>query len=169
MNFFELFQILYAVHFVLGSYIALLMLRWVPLALLSLLVSSPNKVTIASVLAALWYFVWFGSILFALRGRFPIVGPRAFSILLGCVYVGFAILFYSEGELSVSEFVFQNQFIFLVIGALLLLSISGAACLPTLKSTFDADSARRAREREQRLDEQNPWDLSHRDVVQRPK
>ncbi len=162
MNLFELFQIIYATHFVLGIYLSLLLWRFVPAGMMPLFqqVSTPSEIIISattSILSLCWYFAWYGSIVFALRGRFPVLSPRAFSILLGAVYTGFVIVNYAANEHGMRELLANNPFYAFTYGLILLVSACGAVLLPRLKIQFDNEQQRRAQKLEQRLDDLHPW------------
>lgn len=162
MSFFEFFRILFATHFVLGAYWALLLLRFVPAALGAITQPAMPIADVASgiavsVLSLLWYFVWFGSIQFGLRGRFPLVSVRSFSMLLGGVYAGFGMVAYFESKKTISDFIFDHQEYLLVIFVMLLLSALGTLFLPALKRQADKEEGRIAEERDRRLDLLNPW------------
>ena len=169
MSFFELFRILHATHFVLGAYWALLLLRFVPVAVgavtqPAMLAADVVSAIACSVLSLLWYFVWFGSIQFGLIGRFPLLSVRSFSILLGGVYSGFGIFAYLNSKQSIDEFIFRHQEYLLVISVMLLLSAFGIVFLPKLKMQADIEDERLAQERDQRLDQLYPWIDSRSDA-----
>ena len=162
MSFFQLFQILYATHFILGAYLALLLLRFVPAAVGAIITPdlSPADVVsgiACSVLSLLWYFVWFGSIQFGLYGRFPLLSVRSFSVLLGGVYSGFAVFAFLNSQQTIGAFIFRYQEYLLGISAMVLLSVLGTLFLPQLKMQADEEDERLARERDQRLDQLYPW------------
>ncbi len=162
MSYFELFRILHAIHFILGAYWALLLLRFVLAALgaitqPALSVVDSMAAIACSVLSLLWYFVWFGSIQFGLHGRFPLLSVRSFSVLLGGVYFGFGVIAYLHSKQSIGDFSFRNQEYLMGISVVLLLSALGIVFLPNLKRQADKDEERLAQERDQRLDQLYPW------------
>lgn len=165
MNFFELFQIVHATHFILGVYLSLLLWRFVPAGLGPLFqpATSTTAALIAiatSVLSIAWYFVWYGSLHFALRGRFPVLSPRTFSILFGFVYAGFVIVNYVLNAQAMKDLVANNPFYLFAFVVLLSVAVFGAVLLPRLKIQFDAERERMAQERDRRFDELHPWNTS---------
>ncbi len=169
MSFFELFRILHATHFILGTYWALLLLRFVPAAMgavtqPAILTADALSAIACSVLSLLWYFVWFGSIQFGLIGRFPLLSVRSFSILLGIVYSGFGIFAYLNSKQSFDDFTFHNQEYLMSISVMLLLSALGIVFLPTLKMQADKENERLTQERDHRLDQLYPWSDSRSDA-----
>ncbi len=159
MNFFELFQILFATHFVLGIYPSLLVWRFIPegAAIWYQPVASASEIVtamVSSLLSALWYFIWCGSLRFAVRGDFPGLSPRAFCMLVGCLYgcVGYTVYFNSTKRPNP-----LNEMYLFAIVAMLLLSGCGTLFLPGLKRLFDQESALRVRERDRKMDELYPW------------
>ncbi len=109
---------------------------------------------ITSLLSALWYFIWCGSLRFAVRGDFPGLSPRAFCILFGCLYGCFGYLVYFNGTERTNQ---PNEMYLFVIVAMLLLGGCGAIFLPGLKRLFDQETALQARERDRKMDELYPW------------
>jgi len=165
MNFFEFFKIAYVTHFILGAYLSLLLWRFLPAAVAPLFQQtiSPSDAIISITISAVtlsWYFVWYGSIIFALYGRFPILSPRAFSILLGLVYSGFVSISYIENAQAMNELIVNNPIYAFTFGVILSVSASGAIFLPGLKLQFDEENDRLAKERDRYLDELNPWNTS---------
>lgn len=165
MNFFELFQILHATHFILGVYLSLLLWRFVPAGLGPLFQPATSSIEAliaiaVSLLSIAWYFVWYGSLHFALRGRFPVLSPRAFSILFGFVYAGFVMVNYVLNAQAIKDLIANNPFYLLAFVVLLSLAGCGAVLLPRLKVQFDAERERMAQERDRRLDELHPWNSS---------
>ncbi len=147
VNFFEFLQILYATHFVLGTYLSLLMWRFIPAVLAPFfrLNNSATDIFVAvatTVVSVAWYFVWYGSIIFALRGRFPVLSARSFSILLGSVYTGWLIINYVRHKSLMTELVANNPLILFSYGAVVLVSICGALFLPRLKAEFEREQKR---------------------------
>ncbi len=172
MSFFELFRILHATHFILGTYLALLLLRFVPVALSAIaqpVLSAADFVAAfaCSVLSMLWYFVWFGSLQFGFQGRFPLLSERSFSILLGCVYSGFGVFAYLNSKQAIGDFIFLYQEYLLAVSAMLLFSVLGAVYLPKLKLQAIREEERLTQERDQRLDQLYPW-FDSRTGVQNP-
>lgn len=169
MNLFDLFRILHATHFILGAYWALALLRFVPAAagaamLPSMSVADTISAIACSGLSLLWYFVWFGSLHFGLRGRFPLLPVRSSSFLLGFVYSGFGLFSYLNSQQSIGEYTHRHQEYVLIIAALLLLSTLGMVLLPRLKTQADQEEERRTQERDQRLDQLYPWSDSRSGV-----
>lgn len=165
MSFLELFKIVHATHFILGCPQSLILWRFIPAAM-GPLVQSANStmevmISIAmSVLSVSWYFVWYGSLVFAFRGRFPILSPRAFSTLLGFVYAGFAIVSCIANEKSIGELLTIDPLNQLVFCAILSLSGFGAIFLPGLVVQDQREQERLAKERDRRLDSLHPWGSS---------
>jgi len=161
MSFFQLFQILFATHFVLGVYWAL-RLWW---GIFSAFVITQPEASARDVftgfavsfLTLLWYFVWYGSIQFALRGRFPIVSVRGFPVVLGLVYLGLGMHAFAENSRPINVSIIENQEYFFFLVIMLLLSACGFVFLPKLKIQADIEDERLVQERDRRLDEMYPW------------
>ena len=162
MSFFELFKIVHATHFILTCPLWLTLWWTVPAALrhLDQPAASTMEVMISIAITELsmsWYFVSYGSLLFAFCGRFPILSPRAFSILLGVVYGGFAIVSCIANEKSIGHLLTINPLFQLALCAILSLSGFGAVFLPGLVVQDQREQERLAQERDRRLDSLHPW------------
>lgn len=165
MSFFELFKIVHATHFILASPLSLILWKFIPAARGPLFqpANSTAEVIVAiatSVLSVSWYFVWYGSLVFAFRGRFPILSPRAFSILLGVVYAGFAIVSHVVNEGLIGGLLASHPLYFFAFSAMLSLSGFGAVFLPGLMVQNEREQERLAQERDRRLDSLHPWGSS---------
>lgn len=139
MSFFELFRILFAVHFVLGIPYAFFVWMYIPgaVAILGTDTTIPEAVhsLIISGLAALWYYVWYGSIVFALSGRCPIFSIRVYSIILAIVYAGLGV----ATALTSRDAVTSNPFFLPTIVTMMFMSMCGITFLPKLKMAADME------------------------------
>lgn len=165
MSFFELFKIVHATHFILTCPLSLILWLYIPAANRPVFqpANSSTEVIIAiavSVLSLSWYFVWYGSLVFAFRGRFPLLSPRAFSILLGVVYVGFAFVSHVASETLSGGLLTANPLYQFAFCAILSLSGFGAVFLPGLTVQEELEQERLAQERDRRLDSLYPWGSS---------
>lgn len=113
-----------------------------------------------SVLSVSWYFVWYGSMVFAFRGRFPILSARAFSVLLGVVYAGFAIVSHLVNEQLTRQLFASSAVYFFAFCAILSLSGFGAVFLTGQMVQNERELERLAQERDRRLDALHPWGSS---------
>lgn len=145
MSIFDLIRILFATHFVLGIPTAFFYLRFLIFNPILAMVTQPGLSladTIRSIsfgiLILLWYFVWYGSIVFAVRRRFPIFSIRLFSLLLLIVYVGWSV-FLSMYSKDFWALAMSNPLYPLAIAVMLLLGLVGVTVLPQLKAASDAE------------------------------
>lgn len=97
---------------------------------------------------------------FAFRGRFPILSPRAFSVLLGVVYAGFAIVSHVANEKLTGGLLAANPLYQFAFCAILSLSGFGAVFLPGLMVQDELEQERFAQERDRRLELRYPWGSS---------
>lgn len=165
---FTLFRLLFAVHFVLGL---------LPAACLWVLIFGVGNVFLlgavarvssvdagyslaVSALVVLWYYVWYGSIAFALRGSFPLLSIRSYSIIMGIVYAGFGIAHVLRSRDAFPSSVLNQPLFTSVIAVMLLIAICGFTILSRLKAAWDEERRRLADERERRLDQLHPWGRS---------
>jgi hypothetical protein len=163
MSFFDLFRILFATHFLLGIPLALRLLRFLIFnpfisALLTPNLSTADTIVCVSLgtLILIWYFVWCGSIVFALSRRFPLVSIRVFTVVLAIVYAGFGCFIVFHPQLGVQRTA-DNPFFAPVIGTMLVIAIGGFLFLPVLKDASDAEEQRILERRDRRLDDLHPW------------
>lgn len=163
MSIFDLIRILYATHFVLGVPVALFCLRFLifnPVVAVFTQFDISQSVAIRAVLFGglllLWYFVWYGSIVFALRRRFPIFSIRQFSFLLLMVYTGW-IVFLSMQSKDVWTLAMANPLYPLTMVMVLLIGLTGVTILPGLKVASDAEEQAYLERTERQIDSLNQW------------
>ena len=166
MSFFDLIRILHATHFILGIPFALLSLRFLIFNPLFAVITHPDVSRSDALRSAsfgglilLWYFVWFGSIVFALFRRFPIFSIRLSSLLLLLAYAGW-VAFLSVQPENRWPLAMDNPLYPLVIVVMLLLGLIVVTALPRLKSASDAEEKTLLEGKERKLDEQHPWHQS---------
>jgi hypothetical protein len=166
MSVFDLIRILHAMHFILGIPIAGLYLRFLIFNPILTVATHPElswSDAIRSVLFGgfilLWYFVWYGSIVFALFRRFPIFSIRLFSLLLLIVYAGW-IVFLSVQSDNPWDRAMENPLYPLALVVMLLLGLTGVTVLPRLKTTSDAEEEALLESEDLKIDEQRPWQKS---------
>lgn len=163
MSFFDLIRILHATHFILGIPFALLSLRFLIFNPLFAVITHPDISQADALRSAsfgglilLWYFVWFGSIVFALFRRFPIFSIRLYSLLLLFAYAGW-VAFLSVQPENRWPPAMDYPLFWLIIVVMLLLGLTGVTVLPRLKSASDAEELALLEGKERKLDEQHPW------------
>lgn len=162
MSFFELFRILFATHFVLGIFLALRL--WIGVFAVLGLFAMPEitsegagYVLAVGVLSLLWYYVWYGSIVFALRGHFPVFSIRVFSMILAIVYAGLVIAYLVNSPEAWANALMQHPVYFAFVAAMLLIAACGLTILPSLKTAADQDEGRIAQARDRQFDQLHPW------------
>jgi hypothetical protein len=143
MSFFDLIRILHATHFILGIPFALLSLRFLIFNPLFAVITHPDISRADALRSAsfgglilLWYFVWFGSIVFA--------------------YAGWVAFLSVQPEYRWPP-AMDNPLFRLIIVVMLLLGLTGVTVLPRLKSASDAEELAILEGKERKLDEQHPW------------
>lgn len=163
MSIFDLIRILYATHFVLGVPVALICLHFLifnPVFAIFIQPHISQSVAIRAVLFSglllLWYFVWYGSIVFALRRRFPIFSIRQFSFLVLMAYAGW-IVFLSMQSKDVWTLAMANPLYPLTMVVMLLLGLTGVTILPGLKIAADAEEQACLERTERPIDPLNQW------------
>ncbi len=81
------------------------------------------------VVVILWYYVWFGSIVFALRGSFPGLSIRSFSFVLGFVYT----YWFAAPWLYGRDIQPLPMPLTMAVGAMQLIALCGMTFLPSLQ------------------------------------
>lgn len=163
MSFFDLIRILHATHFILGIPFALVSLRFLIFNPLFAVITHPDVSRSDALRSAsfggwilLWYFVWSGSIVFALFRRFPIFSIRLSSFLLLFAYAGWVAFLSLQPENRWPP-AMDNPLYPLIIVVMLLLGLTGVTVLPQLKTASDAEEQAFLEGRERKLDAQHPW------------
>ncbi len=146
MSTFQLFQILYATHFVLCLPLTLFLwlLIWPAIAVCLGSYASQDfsgwdlfLALLLGLVVILWYYVWFGSIVFALRGSFPGLSIRSFSFVLGFVYT----YWFAAPWLYGRDTEPLPMPLTLAVGAMQLIALCGMTFLPSLQPhPFESDS-----------------------------
>lgn len=162
MSFFQFFQILHAIHFVLAIPAALVL--WIHIFGVLGVFSMPqltagmlSHALGTAVLAGLWYYAWLGSIVFALRGIYPMFSIRANSLVLASVYGGLAIAHIIRSKAAFPDSMLNHPVFTAIVVTMLLVAACGITFLPQLKIAADRENARLAQEREQSLNSLNAW------------
>ncbi len=162
MSFFDLTRILFATHFVLGVPLALQYLPFLIFNPILAVVTEPDLSLSAAIrsvsfggLIVFWYFVWYGSIVFAIYRRFPIVSIRLFSTLLVVVYGGWVGFLSAQSGVTWDQ-AMENPLYPVTIAVMLILGLCGITVLPGLKIASDAEEQRYLEQRDRQLDELNP-------------
>jgi hypothetical protein len=166
MSVFDLIRILHAMHFLLGIPIAVLYLRFLifnPILTVAtqsdLSWSDAIRSALFGGLIWLWYFVWYGSIVFSLSRRFPIFSIRLSSVLLLIVYVGW-IVFLSVQSDNPWDRAMENPLYPLAMVVMLLLGLTGVTVLPWLKTVSNAEEEALLKSKDRKIDQQHPWHQS---------
>jgi hypothetical protein len=154
----DVFRILYAIHFVLGLFFAIRLWLYIPaiLILFSPFETSARECVSGasvSVLSVLWYFVWYGSIRFAVSGRFPILSVRVFAATVALVYIAAGFVTAYVNNESFVGLIENKMPLVLIISVMVALAFFTAVTLPGLMQSWEIEQDRKTRIRDARLDQ----------------
>ena len=154
----EVFRLFYGIHFVLGIFVAMQLWMYIPAVLAVFDVPPGSQSALqsflqhgsVSFLVLLWYFVWYASCHFAMRGVFPVVSNRTFAALTFILYSAVLVRSALFATLNASPFVLALLFGYL---AMLMLAALTAFVLPSVQRDRYARIAEGERIRHARLDQ----------------